>query len=38
MGMIGFWSTLSLNIPDFTRFGKGQKAQTGARRSACRPR
>ncbi|MYW66770.1 nitrate reductase [Streptomyces sp. SID8379] len=27
MGMIGFWSTLSLNIPDFTRFGKGQKAQ-----------
>ena len=22
MGMIGFWSTLSLNIPDFTRFGK----------------
>lgn len=27
MGMIGFWSTLSLNIPDFTRFGAGQKAQ-----------
>jgi NCS1 family nucleobase:cation symporter-1 len=27
MGMIGFWSTLSLNIPDFTRFGKGQRAQ-----------
>lgn len=26
-GMIGFWSTLSLNIPDFTRFGKGQKEQ-----------
>src|SRR6185437_13209994 len=27
MGMIGCWSTLSLNIPDFTRFGKGQRAQ-----------
>ncbi|WP_301860593.1 NCS1 family nucleobase:cation symporter-1 [uncultured Megasphaera sp.] len=26
-GMIGFWATLSLNIPDFTRFGKGQKQQ-----------
>lgn len=26
-GMIGFWSTLSLNIPDFTRFGKGQREQ-----------
>lgn len=28
MGMIGFWSTLSLNIPDFTRYGKSQRAQT----------
>jgi nucleobase:cation symporter-1, NCS1 family len=27
MGMIGFWATLSLNIPDFTRFGSGQRAQ-----------
>ncbi|WP_030203450.1 NCS1 family nucleobase:cation symporter-1 [Streptomyces sp. NRRL S-87] len=27
MGMIAFWSTLSLNIPDFTRFGSGQRAQ-----------
>ena len=25
--MVGFWSTLSLNVPDFTRFGKGQKEQ-----------
>ena len=25
--MIGFWATLSLNIPDFTRYGKGQKEQ-----------
>jgi NCS1 family nucleobase:cation symporter-1 len=27
MGMIGFRSTLSLNIPDFTRFGGSQRAQ-----------
>ena len=27
MGMIGFWSTLSLNIPDFTRYGANQRAQ-----------
>ncbi|MGE7433113.1 NCS1 family nucleobase:cation symporter-1 [Kitasatospora sp. NPDC001175] len=27
MGMIGFWSTLSLNISDFTRFGGSQRAQ-----------
>ncbi|GAA3486545.1 hypothetical protein GCM10018987_06240 [Streptomyces cremeus] len=27
MGMIAFWSTLSLNIPDFTRFAAGQRAQ-----------
>lgn len=26
-GMIGFWSTLSLNVPDFTRYGKGQREQ-----------
>ncbi len=26
-GMVGFWATLSLNIPDFTRFGKNQKQQ-----------
>src|SRR5262245_33149560 len=26
-GMIGFWATLSLNILDFTRFGKGQREQ-----------
>ncbi len=25
--MIGFWATLSLNIPDFTRFGKSQREQ-----------
>ncbi len=27
MGMIAFWSTLSLNMPDFTRFGRSQKEQ-----------
>jgi NCS1 family nucleobase:cation symporter-1 len=26
-GMIGFWATLSLNIPDFTRYGKSQRDQ-----------
>jgi NCS1 family nucleobase:cation symporter-1 len=25
--MVGFWATLSLNIPDFTRFAKSQKKQ-----------
>ncbi|MBK8942298.1 MAG: NCS1 family nucleobase:cation symporter-1 [Polyangiaceae bacterium] len=24
---VGFWSTLALNIPDFTRYGKGQREQ-----------
>ncbi|MBV9452115.1 MAG: NCS1 family nucleobase:cation symporter-1 [Streptosporangiaceae bacterium] len=27
MAMIAFWSTLSLNMPDFTRFSRGQKQQ-----------
>jgi nucleobase:cation symporter-1, NCS1 family len=27
MGMIAFWSTLSLNMPDFTRFGRSQRSQ-----------
>jgi NCS1 family nucleobase:cation symporter-1 len=26
-GMIGFWATLSLNIPDFTRYGHSQREQ-----------
>ncbi len=26
-GMIGFWATLSLNIPDFTRYGRSQREQ-----------
>lgn len=27
MGMIAFWATLSLNMPDFTRFGASQRKQ-----------
>ena len=26
-GMVGYWATLSLNIPDFTRYAKSQKDQ-----------
>jgi nucleobase:cation symporter-1, NCS1 family len=26
--MIGFWATLSLNMPDFTRYGRSQSEQT----------
>jgi NCS1 family nucleobase:cation symporter-1 len=26
-GMIGYWATLSLNMPDFTRFGRSQREQ-----------
>ncbi|HEY9685360.1 MAG TPA: NCS1 family nucleobase:cation symporter-1 [Coleofasciculaceae cyanobacterium] len=26
-GMVGFWATLSLNIPDFTRYAQNQRAQ-----------
>jgi NCS1 family nucleobase:cation symporter-1 len=26
-GMVGFWATLSLNIPDFTRYAHSQRAQ-----------
>jgi NCS1 family nucleobase:cation symporter-1 len=26
-GMVGFWATLSLNIPDFSRYAKSQRAQ-----------
>jgi NCS1 family nucleobase:cation symporter-1 len=25
--MVGFWATLSLNIPDFTRYARSQKEQ-----------
>lgn len=26
-GMVGFWATMALNIPDFTRFAKDQRSQ-----------
>jgi nucleobase:cation symporter-1, NCS1 family len=26
-GMVGFWSTVALNIPDFTRYAKSQRSQ-----------
>jgi NCS1 family nucleobase:cation symporter-1 len=26
-GMVGFWATIALNIPDFTRYAKSQKSQ-----------
>ena len=26
-GMVGYWATLSLNIPDFTRYAKSQQSQ-----------
>jgi len=26
-GMVGFWATVALNIPDFTRYARSQKAQ-----------
>ena len=25
--MVGYWATLSLNIPDFTRYAKNQESQ-----------
>jgi NCS1 family nucleobase:cation symporter-1 len=34
-GMVGFWATLSLNIPDFTRYAHTQRDQVSARPSVC---
>jgi NCS1 family nucleobase:cation symporter-1 len=36
-GMVGFWATLSLNIPDFTRYAKSQKAQIKGQAIALPP-
>ena len=36
-GMVGFWATVALNIPDFTRYAKSQRDRSSARRSACPP-
>ena len=34
--MVGFLATLSLNIPDFSRYARSQKDQIPDRSSACR--
>jgi nucleobase:cation symporter-1, NCS1 family len=36
-GMVGFWATLSLNIPDFTRYAKSQRAQIVGQAAALPP-
>lgn len=36
-GMVGFWATLSLNIPDFTRYAKSQRAQVFGQAIALPP-
>ena len=36
-GMVGFWATLSLNIPDFTRYAISQKAQIKGQALALPP-
>src|SRR5262249_39630063 len=35
--MIGFWATLSLNMPDFTRFGRSQREQVVGQTVALAP-
>ena len=34
--MVGYWATLSLNIPDFTRYAKSRTRRSWDRPSACR--
>ncbi len=34
--MIGFWATLSLNIPDFSRYAVRNATRSSARHSGCR--
>ncbi len=36
-GMVGFWATLSLNIPDFTRYAVSQRAQIKGQALALPP-
>lgn len=36
-GMVGFWATLSLNIPDFTRYAKSQRAQVNGQAIGLAP-
>ena len=35
-GMISFWATLSLNIPDFSRYAAASATRSPGRRSDCR--
>jgi NCS1 family nucleobase:cation symporter-1 len=35
---VGYWATLSLNIPDFTRYARASAPRCWARRWASRPR
>ena len=35
---IGYWITLSLNIPDFTRYARIRSRRRSGRRWGCRPR
>jgi len=35
---VGYWATLSLNIPDFTRYAKSQKSQMLGQALGYRPR
>ena len=35
-GMIGFWATLSLNIPDFSRYAVPSATRFSDKRSGCR--
>jgi NCS1 family nucleobase:cation symporter-1 len=37
-GMVGFWATLSISIPDFTATRRRSAHSWSARRSACRQR
>ncbi len=34
--MVGYWTTLSLNIPDFSRFARSQRDQITGQALACR--
>jgi NCS1 family nucleobase:cation symporter-1 len=36
-GMVGFWATVALNIPDFTRYARSQRDQVLGQILACRP-
>jgi len=35
-GVVGFWATVALNIPDFTRYARSQRAQVLGQFWVCR--